>query len=220
MTIKSDAVNKLLQFLDTDDWEIDYGNSDVELVIRHVPTGNEYAFKEDGTLDAPAVSTEQLTSDYHFAGAYDGADPDARLDNAISAAVDGDTIYLENGTYDSDRTISKKLEIIGVGSLERRSGTDITGAWTLSAEVDLLNLGIRENATTDAVTVTTQRCTLIRIGLGNNATVRVQANEVAVESSFRGEVIFETGNSGGLVDSCRGTAVTDNDGGNTQGDIA
>lgn len=60
MTIKPDAANKLLQFLDQENWEFDYGDSTNKLTIRHVASGNTYELGADGTLttDAAKVSDE------------------------------------------------------------------------------------------------------------------------------------------------------------------
>ena len=50
----------------------------------------------DGNQDANlnSVSTKTLGSGRHYAGAYSGNDPDARLDAALSAASVGDKIYI------------------------------------------------------------------------------------------------------------------------------
>jgi len=60
MPIKVDAAAKLLQFLDTEDWEIDYSDPATALVIRH-ESGSEIELQPDGTVKSQAVNTDAAT---------------------------------------------------------------------------------------------------------------------------------------------------------------
>jgi hypothetical protein len=163
-------------------------------------------------IETPSVSTEGAVvgDTYYWASRYDGADADARLDAALSAATDGDTIYLEEAVYSADRTISNRLKIVGTGGAF--SGSKIEATWTLGARVLLESVTI-DNAT---VNVNSQNCAIMN-SLGGSVTVsdgrfRYVAND-------GGDVTFESGTSSSIVDACVGTTVTDN-GSNTVGDIS
>lgn len=204
-----------------DDWEIDDyddGSGNTNLRLRHIPSGAEFVYDAAagewvlGTLNADVVNTEQIGSERHYAGAYDGSGVDARLDNAISAATSGDTIYLEIGSYSTTRTLSKDLTVIGAGSWS--SGSVITGSWTLGARVTLRNVLINDGT----VTVSENQCMITECMLASD-TVDVSGDEFRFIGNRRGTVTFQSETNAGIVDCCVNTSVTDN-GTNTVGDIA
>lgn len=161
------------------------------------------------------VATEKIGSgQIHYAGDYDGSDPDTRLDNAIAAATNNDRIYLEDDSYDASRTISKELEIVGISPATFR-GPNLTSRWTLSARCSVKGAEIESG-----IEIIAQGVGTFFEDVSGNGEITVQADRIRVLDSDQVSVTFESGNSGGLVDSCTGVVVTDNDGGNTIGDIA
>ena len=158
-----------------------------------------------GALDANSVSTEQLGSGRHYAGAYSGNDPDARLDAALSAASVGDKIYLEVGTYGSDRTISNAIDIEGAVSTFSESTFLNSCVWTFDAPVSVSQIGaggpddVEFNANTDGCCFT-----------------NISQNTLTIN--------FATGTDGGVADSIyssegRSATVNDPDGNNLIGDV-
>jgi len=141
------------------------------------------------------VSVERIDSERHYAGAYSGSDPDARLDNALSAASSGETIYLEATTYDIDRTISSALTLVG-GSSHNITGTIINATWTFNGNY----------------------ITLKNVFLGG--TISVTSKRVSIYDVSSGSVTFESGTDKCIIDTSTAVSVTDNSGSNTIGDIA
>lgn len=180
----------------------------------------------DGTnltanVDNQSVITDEThtktvgASDYHYAGDYDGTDADARLDNAIAAASSGDVIYLESASYQTDRTISDFLTIIG--TTDSSIGDGVAATWTLNEfRVTLLRL----RGTSDATIDVQSAGTVIRGGnWGGGTQFNVNAGQTQLTNIRNGDITFASGTSGSIVDSCVNVSVTDN-GTNTVGDIA
>jgi len=165
-----------------------------------------------GAVDANAIDTEKLNTDYHFAKSYSGADPDSRLDAAISAASNGETIYLENGTYDSDRTVSKDLRFVGPSA---NAGATIEGTttWTLSGICEIEN--VDNNGT---IQINTGNCTVTQVQ-NFDGSINVGGDFCVVDLVQNGSVTFESGTSGGVLDTATNVSATDN-GTNTIGDNA
>ncbi|UBF23376.1 tailspike protein [Haloarcula tailed virus 3] len=90
-------------------WTIITDEPNEELVFEHNATGNRVTLHEDGQIDAPAVSTDQLSHDhvYNFRGDFgavgDGTtdDTQAFLDATQQIIDDGGDVvlYLPSGTY-------------------------------------------------------------------------------------------------------------------------
>lgn len=178
----------------------------VEAVMRsYVGTAEAQAndLTVPGTLSADAVSAEQLNTDYHFAKSYSGADPDSRLDAAISAASNGETIYLENGTHDSDRTVSKNLRFVGPSA---NAGATIDGAatWTLTGNSEIEN--IDNNGT---IQINSSNCTVTKVQNFNGA-INIGGDFCIIDLIQNGSVTFESGTSGGILDTAANVSVTDN----------
>jgi len=174
----------------------------------------------DGTTSADheSVSTEQIGSEHYYAGSFDGADPDARLDAALSAAVDGDSVYLENADYSATRTIGTRIRIVGTGASESPSGASFSGDLTVSVGVEFSGVSFGDSAT---VSITGRPVRIIGGGSINAPTFIVSQDDfIMTGAPFGGaSLTFESGTSGGIVDSCSGISITDN-GSNTVGDIA
>lgn len=186
----------------------------------------------DGTnltadVDNEAVTTEDaditggaVIGDYHHASRYDGADGDARLTNALSAASEGDTIYLENLLYEDDRTITQdKIALVGTGrgGGGDGQGSDLIGTWTFnSTRGRIENLGGGLGVAGESGAITFNGFQLYRGGYGGDITV--SGDSVIITEMFSGTVTFQSGTSGGIVDASSGVTVTDN-GTNTVGDV-
>jgi len=91
-----------------------------------------------------------IQSDHtHWCADYEGEDRDARLDNALAAAADGDRIMLERGSYEADRTFDKEVTIYGYvraasSSSPFDSGTQLFGEWeTSNSHIHFIGLVIR-----------------------------------------------------------------------------
>jgi len=160
-----------------------------------------------------AINTETVVNDRHYAGAFAGSDPDTRLDNALSAASTADVIYLENATYNADRTVSSTAVTLRGTDNSINSGTELKASWTFNNPVCIIGINSGSSATITAE--------------GNNSVIRdCSTTDVTFQGSgglayglLGGSVTFASGTSGGLVDSCRnGTSATDN-GSNTEGDL-
>lgn len=160
-----------------------------------------------------AVSTEQIVTNYHFAEAYDGSDADTRLDNAISAAASGDTIYLETASYSTNRTISSKIRLVGPGS--NSISAEISGTWTLSSRISLENI----SRITGELVINGAECSFSDSYGFTGDVITVGADLFRMTNCGGYDVTFQSGTSGGIVDGCSSTNVTDN-GTNTIGDIA
>ena len=171
-------------------------------------------------LEAESVSTEELVNDRLYAGAHDGSDPDARLDNTLSTASDGDVIYLENAVYGQDRTINTAVMLCGTftyGTLET-GGTEIVEdvTWTLNTRgVQLLNV----SGQVGSEIVLTDRHRLSGGYFSSETDITVQGDRAIITEIGFGNVTFESGTADGIIDSCVGTSVIDN-GNNFVGDIA
>lgn len=169
-------------------------------------------------LAAQTVTTDGLVVDdtHHWASQYDGGDPDARLANALSAASDGDVIHLENGTYDSNLTVSKRLRVVGTNpGGTSPSGTQIGADWTIGEGIHLSDFILD---TGQSITITGRRSTLSQFRAAGTAAINVNADECRVYGMFDGNLTFDSGTTGGIIDASIGVSVTDN-GTNTEGNV-
>jgi len=199
LVIKDSTDTAVLEHTDGDGWTV---RGELDLNENNIPNVGQ-------------VTPERVTGDYHYAGAYPGSDPDARLDNAVADANPGETVLLEDATYDADRTIDVGgLRISGTGNAAR--GSIINAAWTLNDGQLLENLGdVLDSASIEL----TFQTALIHSFLRSGATVTVSGNRARFIGNQGGDVTFQSGTESGVVDSCTSTTVTDN-GTNTIGDIS
>jgi hypothetical protein len=165
-----------------------------------------------GTVDSGAVNTETIADDYLYTGAFDGSDPDARLDNALNAAVDGETIYLERGVYNANHTVSNRVTLTGLST--DTSGTKIESTIDLTAS----NIVLGTVRLTGTLNVSGYTC-ILKDAFALNGSVNVSGGRFRMYGCHKGNVTFQSGTSSGIVDACSETVVTDN-GANTVGDIA
>jgi len=168
-------------------------------------------------LDAGSVNTETIGSERYYAGSYDGGDPDARLDNALSAASTGDVIYLENAGYLNTHTISTDgLTIFGTAARQR--GTQINGGITVSADyVEFIDL--YWNGGTHQLNGASNS---IRRGSINSGGADITIDGVLsiVEGVMGGSVTLGSNSIQCVVDSCAAFSVTDNGSNNVVGDLS
>ena len=170
-------------------------------------------------VNSNSVNTEQIGNERHYAGAYDGDSTTDRLNNAISDANAGDVIFLESESYNSI-TVSKRIHIVGTGGYPGGEASILTSSgetWTFNDRVYLS--GFNSAAGTE-IQLNENRSAVVGCGLSTTGDVTISADECRVIDCYGANVTFESGASGGLVDACVNTGFTDNDGGNTQGDIA
>lgn len=171
--------------------------------------------KADGTLKGPSLETEQLSNDLIFAGSFDGVDADARLDNALASASSGDVLQLEAETYAEDRTISTPLRI--TGTTIGPAGTTLEANWTFTVAGVVENIGFIDETST--IIISGREFKFINHRMQSNTSVVVQTSRVQLTGIQFGNVTFESGTKGCIIDSCTGVSVTDN-GANTVGDVA
>lgn len=197
---------------------LEYASGAVQVLSSIWDSANQVitADVDNSSVVTDSVSVESVGSVRHYAGAYSGSDPDARLDSALSAASNGDTVFLESDTYDADRTVSTQVSIVGTGP--SGGGTRIEATWTLSIFGVVLTRVYLGGATVINMDGGSQR--LAEVNSASTPDINVGASEAIITSIRTANVTFESGASGGIVDSSTDVSVTDNDGGNTTGDIA
>jgi hypothetical protein len=163
------------------------------------------------SLTSDSISTGGIEIDetYHYAA------DDAELDEKLSSASRGDTIYLGNSDFAHDRTISTKGVTIISSSVGSESA-EFSGSLTFDAP----DIVIAGGHISGSVTVNDSACAIIRgnhaFGMGG---ITISADTFRYVNNREGELTFESGTSGGIVDACTQVTVTDN-GTNTVGDIA
>jgi hypothetical protein len=161
------------------------------------------------TLESDSVSTELLGDGRHYAGAYDGLDPDTRLDTALAAAEAGETVYLEAATYDAARTVAVAVKVVGTNI----SGTSIDAAWTFSENLSRLE-SVRLNS---PLTITANGFVGTDLWISGTS-VSAEGNGHVFTKCRNGEITFTSGTTNGLADgNYAGITITDN-GTNTVGD--
>jgi hypothetical protein len=166
------------------------------------------------TVNANSVNTESIGTDRYYAAGFDGADADTRLDNALSTANPGDTIYLEGGQYAADRTISSGIIMAGTGG--EGGGTVIDGTWTLTGTGGIVRncqINASNGGRVDADGVRSSIIDCVGVSSPN---IQVGADRCRITGGDALNIIFETGTSGGLVNSVTNATITDN-GANTDG---
>jgi len=196
-------------------------NGNVQAEIRHdlaqsliidQLNGSDIDFQQSDLSNIASASIEQIGSERHYAGAYDGADADERLDAAIAGSSESDIIYLESADYNDARTISSRR--IFKGTNPRAGGSNINDSWDLADGFTELH-----DANFDSLTITGDECRVTGCRTSTSGSVTVSANEFFYIENRGGVITFEAGTEFGIVDSCTLTQVTDN-GSNTVGDIA
>jgi len=161
------------------------------------------------TTDALEADSATVDNTYHYAG------DDAELDTVLQSVGEGDTILLGNSTFSTNRTFDTRgLTLSGTGHFNR--GTIIDGDWVLNNHIIIENIGSISNNGSLELAFTGA---VADGNYGNGNTITVSGDDCKVLGWDTVFVTFESGTTGGLVDSCTTTSVTDN-GTNTVGDIA
>ena len=183
---------------------------DVQDAVRNPAQENVDFNSNDATgisaLEAESTHTKRIGSGLiHFAGDYPGGSNDERLNAALDEANSGDVIFLETGSYDSDRTIDVAVELNG-GAIPGFSDRQVFGDWTLDAAVRLKNIRFDEaniNLVSDFARITDCRG---RAGMH----ITVSVDECIILGLEIGTVTFESGTSGGIINNSIRVSVTDN----------
>jgi hypothetical protein len=155
-----------------------------------------------GSISADTLEAETLSNDYHFARSFAGADPNARLDNAITAADNGDTIYLENTDYNGDTLSFAGGELIGTGQV--LSGTKFIGDLTLTNFESIKSI----NMSLNTLTIQDGSANISNIGSGN---IQINGDGVNVSNCQNVDVVFGSGTQNGAANLLvGGSTATDN----------
>jgi len=169
-----------------------------------------------GAFDSDSVNTDEAAIKQEGptinAWAQDGGDAETRLDNATSSASGGDVINLEKATYANTRTLSNNTSYYGTEAGGGNVGTEIDSSAVWSVGFGTLVFGVGGVGEIDTADKNS------RISHISDLTVTVGHDNVQVISSAGLSVTFQSGTSGGLIDSCTRTTVTDN-GNNTVGNL-
>lgn len=210
-----------------------YGKADGSIAIQETASGadREVALAPDGTFSAPSVETESVSTDsatvtngvdagsvatkivsndYFYAGSYDGNTPEDRLDNALQDIDTGQTIYLENESYDA-RTIDKPIAIIGSGSDANNPGT-VLEDWDVSSAASIQNTVVETTAKIEIGKTKTFNIGMI----GNSAEIRAIGSGATIgfidsREDWNPDIVFESDTEGGSVGLVSGPiTITDN----------
>lgn len=166
------------------------------------------------TVTSELADTKRLPGGYLYAGGFNGADPDARLDSALSSAQTGASIFLERADYIDDRTVATGLKLVGTAS-EFGDGTAVSSSatWTLNEGVTLESMEFLGTVVMDGNICRANQIT------GSATGVTVNADECFITQSRSVAVTFTSGTTDNIADSLVGSSVTDNGSGNVVGDI-
>jgi hypothetical protein len=177
------------------------------LEIKHQNSGERI------TLDGSGFEARFINDGRLYAGAFPGADPDTRLDNAIASANPGDQITLENKKYSIDRTVAanNSIDVRGLSltgyARGSQKGTTIDADWDISSgEMLIANVNIPGGST---VTIS-NGFTSVRATRCLGDIILAGDNSIVFHISGGGNITFNTGTSGGVVGLTVGSiSVTD-----------
>jgi hypothetical protein len=199
--------------LSTNDPTVDSNWKKVQLDVVGAIDGQTITPGQVGTsssrsnIFADDVGARSIASDYLYAGEFSGSDPDARLDNCLSAASTGDVIYLESATYTNSRTISKRVQLIGTN---RNVGTEFLNGLTMSQfHSEIRNVQVEDGLELQDGT--------IAMNITSGGGIQVPGSEVLVMQTFRSNVTLQSSSSNCIVDHIISGTVTDNGSGNSVG---
>jgi hypothetical protein len=145
---------------------------------------------------------------------FDGNDPDDRLDNALDIVGDGFTIYLEAAEYTKDRQIGagqKGATFVGTSAVYANSNDTV-----INANWDIYQGAIKQARIAGEITFTGGSSKVM--DLRSVGDITIGTNKCIIYGISGGTVTFESGTSGGIIDTCTGVSVVDN-GNNKIGDI-
>jgi len=181
----------------------------------------------DGVLTGPginveSVNTERLNNDTLYAEMFDGSDPESRLDNALQAVSDSQTIVLESAIYTDPITTSKKINVVSSGLAMVGDDNDaaakprIEADWTFNDSANVSGIRL-VNASTLTLAGLKSRATHLTTKSFETSNVKIDGDVSLVTNLIRTNVTLN-GNSC-TVDASTGVSVTDNGSNNTVGDI-
>jgi len=189
-----------------------FAESDGTLKLQEGTSGNdnELALSTQGALEVEQISESE--SPVVKTWAQSGATADDRLSNAVTAATQEDTILLEPATFNST-TISKNVALVAsAAGLEGSADIADGETWSLTTDVTVIGLDVFGTLRVEgSITSHVRDCTVrgtgdIRLANGTHLLSHIAG---------AGDVVFESGASGGEIGIVSGTVtVTDNDGGN------
>jgi hypothetical protein len=167
------------------------------------------AFLPRGTTQTLNVSA--INDDYLYASNFSGGDATTRLNSALSQADDGDTIFLENASYNSF-TVSKRVRLTAGPA---GGGTTLSGTVEVSADGCVIE-NMRINTT---VKLNNPICRIRNANLFGGE-IRVKTGNAVLTQITGGTVTFRGASSDSTINSSTSVSVTDNGTGNVIGTIA
>jgi hypothetical protein len=187
--------------------------------VDQLVTGGDVDNPVVESLTSNSVNTDKETINHGMsrgrdgervdASKYDGQTADDRLANAISAASDYDTIYLEKATYTQNIDTGTRLILVGTGI---EGGTTIDADWSFNSPFILKYADISGSISINAFRAKITYC-------GGSGSIS-DAGGLNIYSLLVGlSITFGSSTSNSIVDASTQLSVTDN-GSNTVGDIA
>ena len=146
-----------------------------------------------------SVKTKQISNGWYYAGAYDGADADARLSNALADVANGDAIYLESAEYTADQTISKRIALYGTTGTDEGSEIAGTATLTLNEGVALHHITARSNDVT--ININDRECLISGLWGFDLTQVTVSTDDNRLIGLRSCDVTFESGTEGNIKSS-------------------
>jgi hypothetical protein len=173
------------------------------------------------TINTQNIQPKNIGNGYHYAAAFDGADADARLDDALANISEGDTIYLENEVYTQDHQINTDgISLIGYGAQSGR-GSHIENATFdfLGNFAFISNVGLNTTDGSAAIKLSFGCiATNIRQGGGTeNGFIEAKVSSNIITHLKDVDVTLNADDC--VVNSCVRTTVTDNGSNNAIGTI-
>jgi hypothetical protein len=170
------------------------------------------------TINTQTIQPKNIGNGYHYAAAFDGADADARLDNAINTIGTGQTLFLESESYSQVHSFNSDTTIIGVGGGGPGATTIIDGGrfdLSINSLIERVAMDIGSNVVGISMGFASQ-ASCIRQNAGNG-TIDIKENACIV-TRLKDVDVTINGNSC-VVDASKGVSVTDNGSGTLIGDI-
>jgi hypothetical protein len=177
-----------------------------EVIARYDRSEGAWVFDSVVTEEVDNNSSKEI-----FAGNKSGADPDARLDQALSDASDGDVVRLEKATYTDARTgpnsINTRLHIIANIHTE----TVIDADWEITETGSTLSGGQIDGDDTVSFDAGDQSAEDVTV----TGTMTISGDRfTAWGLDSAGNVTFESGSSDGEVGPICGAITTSDNGSN------
>jgi len=194
----NDLLNAVLQNATMDGGSLD------GVSLASALDANNQDLNSVGAASVASLEAESLVNGAIYPGNYDGDDADARLESALSDAVDGDRIILETESLNNNKTINDEVHMLG----NRRAV--VNAAWTVSdeAKIDYTIFG-----TDGSMSITNDRVKVSHCNnFGSSSQISVEADNVLLQNiGGTGNVEFATETAGGEIGIVGGDlTITDN----------